>query len=364
MPDKTNELVMKIEAGARLSVEELAALYRCPVPQLAALATHRRERLNGKKVFYNRNFHLEPTNICVHNCVFCAYRRDEGAAGSWDYSIDELLAQCRRHAAPGVTEVHIVGGVHPRRDVHDYAALLRAVKQTLPQVHIKAFTAIEIDYMIKKAGMTLEAGLALLKENGLDAIPGGGAEIFDAAVRRRLCPKKGTAGVWLGVHEAAHRLGIRTNATMLFGHVENLEHRLHHLLTLRELQDRTGGFDAFIPLKYKSEHNALGRIGEVSVIETLRMVAISRLALDNIPHIKAYWPMLGKDVMQMALLFGADDIDGTINDTTKIYSMAGAGEQHPSMSVDELRRLVHDAGFEPVERDTFYNIINFSIHNS
>jgi aminodeoxyfutalosine synthase len=349
-----DELEVKIEAGARLTLEELATLYRYPAPQLAALATHRRERQNGKKVFFNRNFHLEPTNVCVNDCVFCAYRRNEGEAGSWDYGIDELLAQCRRHAGTGVTEVHIVGGVHPRRNVHDYAGLLRAVKQTLPQVYIKAFTAIEIDYMIKQAGMTLAAGLALLKENGLDAIPGGGAEIFDDGVRRRLCPRKGPAEIWLRVHEAAHRLGIRTNATMLFGHVETLEHRLQHLLTLRELQDRTGGFDAFIPLKYKSENNALGHIGEVPVIETLRMVAISRLALDNIPHIKAYWPMLGKEVMQVALLFGADDIDGTINDTTKIYSMAGAGEQHPTLHVDELCRLVRDAGFVPVERDTFY----------
>jgi aminodeoxyfutalosine synthase len=354
MSNTTDELAAKISAGARLSAEELMTLSRCPAPRLAALAACRREQQNGKNVFFNRNFHLEPTNICVNDCVFCAYRRNAGEAGSWDYSIDELLAQCRRHAGTGITEVHIVGGVHPQRDVHDGAGLLRAVKQALPQAHVKAFTAIEIDYMVKKAGMTLAEGLALLKESGLDAIPGGGAEIFDEAIRRRLCPKKGPAEIWLRVHETAHRQGIRTNATMLFGHVETLEYRLQHLLTLRELQDRTGGFDAFIPLKYKSENNALGYIGEVSAIDTLRMIALSRLALDNIPHIKAYWPMLGKDVMQMALLFGADDIDGTINDTTKIYSMAGAEEQHPHLAVDELCRLVRDAGFVPVERDTFY----------
>lgn len=354
MSNKKDDLAEKIEAGARLSVDELAALYGYPAPQLAALATLRRERQNGKKVFFNRNFHLEPTNICVNNCVFCAYRRSAGEAGSWDYSIDELLAQCRLQAVTGVTEVHIVGGVHPQRNVHDYAALLRAVKQAFPALYIKAFTAIEIDYMSKKSGMSPAEGLALLKESGLDAIPGGGAEIFDSEVRRRLCPGKGSAAIWLDVHEAAHRLGIRTNATMLFGHVETLAHRLQHLLILRELQDRTGGFDAFIPLKYKSANNALGGIGEVSVVETLRMVAISRLALDNVPHIKAYWPMLGKEVMQMALLFGADDIDGTINDTTRIYSMAGADEQHPCLGVDELCRLVRDAGFTPVERDTFY----------
>ena len=354
MPNKIDEFAAKIKTDVRFSVAELVTLYNLPVSQLAALATGKREQQNGKKVFFNRNIHLEPTNICVNDCVFCSYRRNEGEAGSWDYSTDELVAQCRAHAGAGITEVHMVGGVHPQRDVRDYAGLLRAVKQALPQVYIKAFTAIEIDYMIGKAGMSLSEGLALLKQSGLDAIPGGGAEIFDDKIRRRLCPKKGPAEIWLRVHETAHALGIRTNATMLFGHIETLEHRLQHLLQLRELQDRTGGFDAFIPLKYKSENNALGVIGEVSVIETLRMVAISRLAFDNIPHIKAYWPMLGKAVMQMALLFGADDIDGTIHDTTKIYSMAGAEEQHPSLDVEELCRLVRETGFAPVERDTFY----------
>jgi aminodeoxyfutalosine synthase len=358
MPNKIDEFAAKVRTGARLSFEELVTLYNQPVAQLAALATSKREQQNGKKVFFNRNIHLEPTNICINDCVFCSYRRNAGEPGSWDYGIDELLAQCRAHTGT-ITEVHIVGGVHPARDVHDYAALLRAVKQTLPHVHIKAFTAIEIDYMIKKSGMGLAEGLCLLKDSGLDAIPGGGAEIFDEQVRRRLCPKKGPAGIWLRVHEAAHTLGIRSNASMLFGHVETLAHRLQHLLQLREMQDRTGGFDAFIPLKYKSENNALGGIGEVSVIETLRIIAISRLALDNIPHIKAYWPMLGKAVMQMALLFGADDIDGTINDSTKIYSMAGAEEQHPCLDMNELRHLVCDAGFVPVERDTFYR----ELHN-
>jgi aminodeoxyfutalosine synthase len=359
MPNKIDEFTVRVSTGARLSFEELVMLYNQPLSQLAALATVKRELQNGKKVFFNRNIHLEPTNICINDCVFCSYRRNAGEPGSWDYGLDELLAQCRTHAGTGITEVHIVGGVHPTRDVHDYAALLRAVKQTLPQVYIKAFTAIELNYMIKKAGMSLEEGLVLLKESGLDAIPGGGAEIFDEQIRRQLCPKKGPAEVWLRVHEAAHALGIRSNATMLFGHVETLTHRLQHLLQLREMQDRTGGFDAFIPLKYKSENNALGSIGEVSAIETLRMMAISRLALDNIPHIKAYWPMLGKATMQMALLFGADDIDGTINDTTKIYSMAGAEEQHPALGMDELCRLVREAGFVPVERDTFYK----ELHN-
>ncbi len=342
----------------RLSAEEALHLHKhADLSTLAAMANRRRETLNGRKVFFNRNFHLEPTNICINDCVFCSYRRNEGEEGSWDYSMENMLEQCRLQSGAKVTEVHIVGGVHPSRDVHHYANLLREVKKVLPQVHIKAFTAIEIDYMIKKAGIALVDGLRLLQESGLEAIPGGGAEIFDDTIRRQLCPKKGPASIWLNVHEAAHHIGIRTNATMLFGHVETPEQRIQHLIQLRDLQDKTSGFDAFIPLKYKSQNNALGNIGEVPAMEVLRVMAISRLVLDNIPHLKAYWPMLGKDLMQLSLLFGADDIDGTINDSTKIYSMAGAEESHPVLTDEELRRLVQDAGFTPVERNTFYEEI-------
>ncbi len=345
----------KINAGGRLSADELLYLYdHGSLSLLASLAHQRRERLNGRKVFFNRNFHLEPTNICINDCVFCSYRRNEGEEGSWDYSPEELMEQCRAYVGANITEVHIVGGVHPSRDVYYYAALLQGVKKILPHVHIKAFTAIELDYMIRKAGLSLEEGLALLRQNGLDAVPGGGAEILDDDIRRQLCPKKGPSATWLKVHEAAHRSGLRTNATMLFGHIETRRHRIRHLLLLRDLQDATGGFDAFIPLKYKSRHNELGGIGEVSGMEVLRTMAISRLALDNIPHIKAYWPMLGKGLMQLSLLFGADDIDGTINDSTKIYSMAGAEDTHPVFTDAELSRLVGDAGFIPVERNTFY----------
>jgi aminodeoxyfutalosine synthase len=194
----------------------------------------------------------------------------------------------------------------------------------------------------------------LLQKSGLDALPGGGAEIFDETVRKQICPRKTGTQTWLNIHKTAHRLGIRTNATMLFGHVEQFTHRIDHLLRLRELQDATGGFDAFIPLKYKSQHNNLGVVGEVTTVDVLRNFAVCRLMLDNIPHIKAYWPMLGKDVMQLALLFGADDIDGTIDDSTKIYSMAGADEQHPTLTVPELENYITAAGFEPVERNTFY----------
>ncbi|MDR3133661.1 MAG: aminofutalosine synthase MqnE [Prevotellaceae bacterium] len=355
-PSDWRAAAAKASRGERLSAAEGEALYACEdLPLLSALATSRRREINGDKVFYNRNFHIEPTNVCVNHCVFCSYRRQAGAAGSWEYSIDDILELCRPYAGQPVTEVHIVGGVHPERDIYFYASLLRAVKQCLPQVTIKAFTAVEVDYMARKAGWSYEKSLSLLKENGLEAMPGGGAEIFDDTVRRRLCPDKTGADAWLQIHETAHRLGIRTNATMLFGHIETPAHRIDHLLRLRELQDKTGGFDAFIPLKYKSRNNLLGVSGEVSTEEVLRNFAVCRLVLDNIPHLKAYWPMLGKEVMQRALSFGADDIDGTIDDSTKIYSMAGADEQHPTLTVEELENYVSAAGYRAVERNTFYN---------
>lgn len=363
LPDTISDVPLravatKVLTGERLSAADGLALYNCTdLLLLSQLATHRRKQLNGVKVFYNRNFHVEPTNICVNDCVFCSYRRRAGEEGSWELSLADVRRLCEPYAGEPVTEVHVVGGVHPDRDIHYYASLLAEIKHLLPQVAVKAFTAVEIDTMSRNAGLSWSEGLQLLKRNGLDAMPGGGAEIFDPVVRKQICPSKADADTWLAVHEAAHHEGIRTNASMLFGHIENYEHRVAHLLRLRELQDETGGFDAFIPLKYKAAHNPLGAIGEVTTIDVLRNFAVCRLLLDNVPHLKAYWPMLGKDVMQLALLFGADDIDGTIDDSTKIYSMAGAEEQHPKLGVEELRRYVIAAGFEPVERDTFYNEI-------
>ncbi|MDR1680273.1 MAG: aminofutalosine synthase MqnE [Prevotellaceae bacterium] len=353
-----NRIVSRIKHGQRLSFDDGLALYECPdLNRLATLATCVRRRHNGNAVYYNRNFHIEPTNVCVNDCVFCSYRRRAGEDGSWALSLDDVRELCRRYVGAPVTEVHIVGGVHPGRDIYFYAALLDVVRQTLPQVAIKAFTAVEIDYMAKHAGMSYEKALRLLQENGLAAMPGGGAEIFDETVRRQICPRKTDAQTWLYIHETAHDLGIRTNATMLFGHIETPAHRIDHLIRLRELQDTTGGFDAFIPLKYKASNNALGAVvGEISTSDVLRTIAVCRMMLDNIAHIKAYWPMLGKDVMQLALLFGADDIYGTIDDSTRIYSMAGADE-HPSLCVPELENIITDAGFVPTERDTFYNTV-------
>ena len=348
-----------LRRGERLSGDAAAILWReAPLWLLGELALEAKRRASGDNVFYNKNFHIEPTNICVFNCKFCSYRRPRGSAEAWDYSLDEIADIARRRADSGATEVHIVGGVHPDRDLAYYAEMIRRVKRVLPQAAVKAFTAVELFYLFAKAGVTIEEGLKILIDAGMGAIPGGGAEIFDSEVRRQLCPEKCTANEWLAVHDAAHRLGLKTNATILYGHVESIEHRIDHLLRLRAQQDATGGFNAFVPLKYRRINNVLGEsVEEVSVIEDLRMLAMSRLVLDNVPHIKAYWVMYGKQTAELALAFGADDVDGTIEDSTKIYSMAGAEEQRPSITVAEIERMAANAGLRAVERDTHYNTI-------
>ena len=351
-----DDIAAKVRRAERIDDAEAARLWReAPLWLLGELATAAKQRVSGDKVYYNRNFHIEPTNRCVFNCRFCSYRRPAGDPEAWDYTMDEIEQIARERQGKGITEVHIVGGVHPDHGLDYYTDMIRRVKAILPGAAVKAFTAIELSYMIRKAGLTTEEGLRQLKQAGMDAIPGGGAEIFDERIRQRICPEKGSTAEWLGVHEAAHRLGIPTNATILYGHVEELRHRINHLRRLRELQDLTGGFNAFIPLKYRNFGNPMSEIGEVSVIEDLRMLAMSRIYLDNIPHIKAYWVMYGKATTELALAFGADDIDGTIDDTTRIYSMAGAEDRKPSMSIGDMHRIVRAAGYRAVERDTFYN---------
>lgn len=355
---KWEEIADFVAAGERLSAEDALTLWReAPLWRLGELAVQRKKLISGDKVFYNKNFHLEPTNLCVFNCKFCSFRRTAGSPEAWDMSMEEVEQMVRRYAGSGVTEVHIVGGVHPRHDIYYYCDMIRRVKAILPTVAVKAFTAIELSYMIRQAGLTTEQGLRLLIDAGMEAIPGGGAEIFDEMVRQQICPDKGSTAEWFDVHRTAHGLGIKSNATMLYGHVEELHHRVDHLMRLRELQDATGGINAFIPLKYRNFGNSMSEIGEVSVVEDLRTLAMSRLILDNVPHIKAYWVMYGKQTTEMALAFGADDIDGTIDDSTKIYSMAGADDKRPSMSVEEMRDMVARAGFRAVERDTHYNEI-------
>jgi aminodeoxyfutalosine synthase len=345
----------KVIDGHRLTADEGLALYQSrDLGLLGALASFVKQIKSGNEVYFIRNFHIEPTNICIYNCSFCSYSRHKADHESWEKNIDDIKKTVKRYEQSNITEVHIVGGVHPDRDIHYYAAMLKIIRNILPEVHIKAFSAVELDYMFRKANITDIEGFEILKQAGLQSIPGGGAEIFDETIRKRICPEKTCSDRWLDIHRTAHNAGILSNATMLYGHVEQYSHRIDHLMRLRDLQDETRGFNAFIPLKYRSTNNRLSHLGEVMSIEDMKNFAVSRLFLDNIPHIKAYWPMLGKDMAQMALTFGADDMDGTIDDTTKIYSMAGATDQRPEMTIAEMKKIISDAGYKPVERDSLY----------
>ena len=350
-----SHIVDYLRRGERLTTSDAVTLWReAPLWLLSELAVSRKRASSGELVYYNRNIHLEPSNICIFNCEFCSFRRRQGDADAWNLTLDQIEERAREMVGKGITEVHIVGGVHPDHTLETYCEMIRRVKRALPDVAIKAYTAVEISYMIRRAELTLEQGLRRLMEAGMESIPGGGAELFDEELRAKLCPDKCSSEEWLAVHRTAHNLGLDTNCTMLYGHVETIEQRVDHLNRLRELQDEAPGFNAFIPLKYRSRNNRMSECGECSVEEDMRMIAMSRIFLDNIPHIKAYWVAYGKSVTEMALAFGADDIDGTIDDSTKIYSMAGA-DARPTMSVEELEAMVHDAGFVAVERDTHYN---------
>jgi len=349
----------KVLAGERISDEECELLFEKASPGFVGhLANHIREKKHGNRVFFNRNFHIEPTNVCVFSCNFCSYsrlyaKREEG----WELSIDQMLHMVKRYDGIPITEVHIVGGVHPKMNLRFFAGLLKAIKAHRPDLHIKAFTAVEYDYMFRKAGVTVEDGLKFLIEAGLDSIPGGGAEIFHPEIREKICADKVDAVGWLRIHETAHRLGLHSNATMLYGHIEKYEHRVDHMRRLRDLQDKTGGFNTFIPLKFRNKDNDMSHVAESAIQDDMKMYAIARIYLDNFPHLKAYWPMLGRQNAQLALSFGVDDIDGTIDDSTKIYSMAGSEEQIPTMTTEELVLLIRQARREPVERDTLYNEI-------
>lgn len=346
--------IEKIYEGNRISEKEAIELYRCDLSLLSVLSTEVRLQKNKRYTYFNKNIHIEPTNICVYDCTFCSYKRNEGEEGVWELNHDQILDLVKSHLSKNISEIHIVGGVHPDWNLEYYGELIQKIKQVAPHIHIKGFTAIELDYMIRKSGYSLREGLLKLKEFGLQSIPGGGAEIFDEEVRREVCGEKSSSKLWLEVHQTAHECGIPSNATMLYWHIETIEHRIDHLRRLRELQDKTSGFNTFIPLKYRMVNNKLGHIGEVSVIDDLKTYAISRLYLDNFPHIKAYWPMIGMETTQIALSFGVDDIDGTIDDTTKIYSMAGVKDKQ-AMSSQELVDIIKHCNYTPVERDTVYN---------
>ncbi|HXS35878.1 MAG TPA: aminofutalosine synthase MqnE [Flavipsychrobacter sp.] len=349
----------KVQNQERLSEEEGVLLFeKGELGFVGALANHISKRLHGNKVYFNRNFHIEPTNVCVFTCNFCSYsrlykNRDEG----WELSIEQMLERVRKYDGQPVTEVHIVGGVHPKMNLEFFCEVISKIRAHRPDLHIKGFTAVELDYMFRKAKLTVEEGLQRLKDAGLQSLPGGGAEIFHPDVRNEICADKVDADGWLLIHETAHRLGMHTNATMLYGHIENYEHRIDHMSRLRLLQDKTGGFNCFIPLKFRNKDNDMSNVPESSIVEDLRLYAISRIFIDNIKNLKAYWPMLGRQTAQLTLSFGVNDLDGTIDDTTKIYSMAGSEEQHPTMSTEDLCDLIQAAGKTPVERDTIYNEI-------
>ncbi len=354
---RVKDICRKALNGERISTEEGIFLFEHGDVSVLGMTAHAiREKKHGRKVFYNRNFHIEPTNVCVFTCNFCSYSRqykyrEEG----WELSIEQMLDKVKEYDGKPVTEVHIVGGVHPKMNLEFFCELLRQIKQHRPDLHIKAFTAVELDYMIRKAGLNYREGLMKLKEAGLDSLPGGGAEIFDEQIRKEICADKCNAGEWLAIHQTAHELGMHSNATMLYGHIENYAHRIDHMERLRQLQDITGGFNTFIPLKFRNQNNAMSHLPEVTMIEDLKNYAVSRIYLDNFTHIKTYWPMIGKATAQVSLSFGVDDLDGTIDDSTKIYSMAGAEEQNPSMTTEEIKDLISSARFVPVERDTLYN---------
>ncbi len=349
----------KVLSNKRLNFDEGVTLFeKSGLPYVGALANFVREKRHGNKTYFNRNFHIEPTNVCVFSCNFCSYsrlyaHRDEG----WELSKEQMMHIIQKYDGKPVTEVHIVGGVHPKMNLYFFEDLLRSIKAHRPDLHIKGFTAVELDYMFRKAKLSTEDGMKLLHEAGLDSLPGGGAEIFHPDIREQICADKVDAAGWLHIHKTAHNLGMHTNATMLFGHIEKYWHRVDHMERLRQLQDETHGFNTFIPLKFRNKDNDMSNIPESSLIEDMKLYSIARLYLDNFPHLKAYWPMLGRQNAQLSLSFGVNDLDGTIDDTTKIYSMAGSEEQTPALSTAQLVSLIKQVKREPVERDTLYNEI-------
>jgi aminodeoxyfutalosine synthase len=354
-----SKIAEKVACKERISDDEALFLFeKASLGLSATLANYIREKKHGDKTYFNRNFHIEPTNVCVFACKFCSYsrlyaHREEG----WVLSKEQMLDIVKSYDGKPITEVHIVGGVHPKLNIDFFCDLITGIKAHRPELHVKGFTAVELDYMFRKAKLSVREGMKKLHDAGLQSMPGGGAEIFAPEIRKEICHDKVDAEGWLKIHEEAHLLGMHTNATMLYGHIENYSHRIDHMSRLRNLQDKTHGFNTFIPLKFRNKNNDMSHVPESSIVEDMKMYALARIYLDNFPHLKAYWPMLGRQNAQMSLSFGVDDIDGTIDDSTKIYSMAGSEEQTPKMSTDELVMLISQAGREAVERDTLYNEI-------
>lgn len=354
------DIAKKVFDKKRITPEEGLYLFEhASLGYLGTLANFIREEKNGKNTYFNRNFHIEPTNVCIYTCTFCSYSRlIKERKDGWEYTLDEMMDIVRKYDQEPVTEVHIVGGVLPKYDVSFYAELFKTIKKHRPELHIKALTPVEYHYIFKKEKISYEEGMALMLEAGLDSMPGGGAEIFHPEIRDQIAGGKCSGEEWLRIHEVWHDLGKKSNATMLYGHIESYFHRIDHLEKLRNLQNKTGGFQTFIPLKFRNKDNQLSHLKEVSALDDLRNYAVSRIYLDNFDHIKAYWPMIGRNMAQLSLSFGVDDIDGTIDDTTKIYSMAGSEEQTPSLSTRDLVNLIKAVGKHPLERDTLYNVLH------
>lgn len=352
---KIQHIKDKINAGRRLSREDGIELFTShDLLSLGRMAAHVARQKNGNRVYFVQNMHINPTNICVNRCTFCAFSRSKGEPGAYEMSIEDILTKARG-AEQGVREFHIVSGLHPDLPFSWYLDMLQALKKEFPKVHLKAFTAVELDYLSKLSGMDLTDTLIKLKEAGLGSLPGGGAEIFDPAVRTILCAEKISGDRWLEVIEAAHRVGLKSNATMLYGHIESYEHRVDHLLRLRDLQDRTGGFQAFIPLSFHSLNTEIKKSAYTTGFDDLKTLAISRLMLDNFDHIKAYWVMLGEKIAQVSLNFGVDDLDGTV--VEERITKAAGGATDGGMTKDDIVRLIKQAGRTPVERDTVYNVV-------
>ena len=348
---------MKLDAGDRLAFEDGVRLFNCPdTLALGWLANREREKRHGARTYYNFNIRLEATNVCVASCLFCAFARlKPGDPGAYTMSLDEAWDKLRQRKNQPLTEIHIVNGLHPDLPFEYYTELLRGFKRIRPGIHLKCFTAVEIAFFADLYGRSDEGVLHDLMAAGLDSLPGGGAEIFAERVRRKICHDKCGTDRYLDIHRLAHRLGMRSNVTMLYGHIETAEERVDHMLRVRALQDETGGFQAFIPLAFHPDNNRMRKLPAPSATDTLRVHAVARLMLDNVPHVKAFWIATGVEIAQTSLWFGADDLDGTVQEE-KIYHMAGA-QTPESMTPREIERLIRAAGREPIERDTFYNVV-------
>jgi aminodeoxyfutalosine synthase len=351
------DIADKLEAGVRLSLEDGVRLFECPdLHAVGSLANREREKRHGGLTYYNFNLRLEATNVCVASCLFCSFARlKPGDTDAYTLQLEQVFNKLRQRGNQPLTEIHVVNGLHPDLPFSYYTDMLKGLKAIRPGIHLKCFTAVEIAFFADTYGMTDEDVLRGLRAAGLDSLPGGGAEIFAERVRKKICHDKADADRYLSIHRIAHRMGMRSNVTMLYGHIETMEERVDHMIRARALQDETGGFQAFIPLAFHPDNNQMRKLPAPSASDTLRVHAIARLMLDNIPHVKAFWIATGVEIAQMALWFGADDLDGTVQEE-KIYHMAGSRTPE-SLGTADIRRLIRAAGRLPVERDTLYNTV-------